>query len=77
MTLLKPAHSNTLQPRPTSRPMSPPPFFSLLAPLRARLESMDRLLTRRENLLSFLVVRFVLMSGMVVGFSWWALNLSP
>ncbi len=50
---------------------------SLLSSLRPRYESFDRIITRRQNLLSFLVVRFVLMSGLVVGFSWWALNLSP
>jgi hypothetical protein len=48
-----------------------------LAPLNARLAAIDRGIMRRENLISFLLVRFVLMSGMVVGFSWWALNLSP
>jgi predicted Na+-dependent transporter len=50
---------------------------SLLSSLKASYESFDRIITRRQNLLSFLVVRFVLMSGLVVGFSWWALNLSP
>jgi hypothetical protein len=48
-----------------------------LAPLNSRLSALDRTITRRENMLSFLLVRFVLMSGMVVGFSWWALHLSP
>jgi hypothetical protein len=49
----------------------------LFGPLNTRLASLDRAMTRRENMLSFLLVRFVLMSGMVVGFSWWALHLSP
>ncbi len=48
-----------------------------LVPLTNRLSTVDRAITRRENMLSFLLVRFVLMSGMVVGFSWWALQLSP
>lgn len=48
-----------------------------LAPLNARIAAIDRVVMRRENMLSFLLVRFVLMSGMVVGFSWWALHLSP
>ena len=48
-----------------------------LAPLNNRLSDLDRAITRRENMLSFLLVRFVLMSGMVVGFSWWAMNLTP
>lgn len=54
--------------------MQTPDFF---APLNAQLSALDRAITRRENMLSFLLVRFVLMSGMVVGFSWWALHLSP
>ncbi len=54
-----------------------PDMLSFLAPIRDRFASIDQALTRRENILSFLVVRFVLMSGMVVGFSWWALKLTP
>ncbi|MFN6131379.1 MAG: hypothetical protein ACK46L_00465 [Synechococcaceae cyanobacterium] len=57
--------------------MQTSPLPSLLSSLKARFDSFDRTLTRRQNLVSFLVVRFVLMSGLVVGFSWWALNLSP
>ena len=52
-------------------------FPSFLTSLKDRVDSIDRTITRRQNLVSFLVVRFVLMSGLVVGFSWWALNLSP
>jgi predicted Na+-dependent transporter len=48
-----------------------------LDPLTNRIRQIDRVMSRRANMLTFLVVRFVLMSGMVVGFSWWALNLSP
>lgn len=54
--------------------MQTPPF---LTSLNTRLSAADRTMTRRETMLSFLLVRFVLMSGMVVGFSWWALHLSP
>ena len=57
--------------------MSSPVLLRLLEPVKTSLESFDRVITRRENLLSFLVVRLVLMSGMVVGFSWWFLHLSP
>ena len=48
-----------------------------LAQLNARITAIDKALMRRENILSFLLARFVLMSGMVVGFSWWSLQLSP
>jgi hypothetical protein len=34
-------------------------------------------MSHRANMIAFLVVRFVLMSGMVVGFTWSSLNLSP
>ncbi|MFM9100522.1 MAG: hypothetical protein ACKOPS_03950, partial [Cyanobium sp.] len=57
--------------------MSSPQLLPVLTPMKARLDAIDRMITRRENLLSFLVIRLVLMSGMVVGFSWWALHLSP
>lgn len=52
-------------------------LLSFLGRLTASYESFDRAITRRENMLSLLIARFVLMSGLVVGFSWWALNLSP
>jgi hypothetical protein len=54
-------------------PMARALFHSLIH----RFSSIETTLTRRENILSFLVVRFVLMSGMVLGFSWYFLNLSP
>ena len=50
---------------------------SLLQPLSRRAEAAEQSLSRPANAITFLVVRFVLMSGMVVGFSWWALKLSP
>jgi predicted Na+-dependent transporter len=52
-------------------------LLSFLDRLKASSESFDRAITQRENVLSLLIARFVLMSGLVVGFSWWALNLSP
>lgn len=46
-------------------------------PLNAHIGIIERVMTRPANTFIFLLTRFVLMSGMVVGFSWWALNLSP
>ena len=51
--------------------------LSLFATFGVRIKALERSMSRRSNMLSFLVVRFVLMSGMAVGFSWWAFNLSP
>ena len=45
--------------------------------LHKRFSDLESALTRRENILSFLIVRFVLMSGMILGFSWYFLHLSP
>ena len=45
--------------------------------LGQRLRAFETAMNRPANTLIFLVIRFVLMSGMVVGFSWWALKLSP
>lgn len=42
-----------------------------------RFSALETSLTRRENVLNFLIIRFVLMSGMVLGFSWAFLKLSP
>ena len=52
-------------------------MLPFITSVQSRFVAIDRALTNRENILSFLVVRFVLMSGMVVGFSWWALKISP
>jgi predicted Na+-dependent transporter len=51
--------------------------LNLLDPLNSRLQALEQTISQRGNMLAFLVVRFVLMSGMVVGFSWWFLHLSP
>ena len=56
--------------------MQPTPA-SPLARLNQRLQSLETAMTRPANTLTFLVIRFLLMSAMVVGFSWWALHLSP
>jgi hypothetical protein len=51
-----------------------------LAPLRAigdRVAAAEAAMTRRENIFIFLVVRFLLMSGMVVAFAWACLDLHP
>jgi predicted Na+-dependent transporter len=50
---------------------------TLLHPLHRRVEGMEQALSQPANAITFLLVRFVLMSGMVIGFSWCALNLSP
>ena len=50
---------------------------SLLQPLSRRVEAVEQSLSRPANAITFLVVRFVLMSGMVLGFSWFALHSMP
>ena len=52
----------------------------LLAPFRAlkqRLDHIETILSRRCNALIVLLIRFVLMSAMVVGFAWYSLELTP
>ena len=50
------------------------PFFSSL---KQHLSAIKSSLIRRENVLSFLIIRFVFMSGMVLGFAWTYLHFSP
>jgi predicted Na+-dependent transporter len=50
---------------------------TLLQPLSRRAEAVEQLLSRPANAITFLVVRFVLMSGMVLGFSWFAFHSMP
>ncbi len=50
---------------------------SFLDSLRRRFATAEDQLSRKANMLIFLVIRFVLMSAMVVGFSWFALDLHP
>ncbi|MFN9547248.1 MAG: hypothetical protein ACK6AD_09300 [Cyanobacteriota bacterium] len=54
-----------------------PPVKNLFDSLNQRLSSIETSLTRRENVLSFLIIRFVFMSGLVLGFAWTFLQLSP
>jgi len=50
---------------------------SLLQPLSRRVEAVEQSLSRPANAITFLVVRFVLMSCMVLGFSWFAFHSMP
>ena len=50
---------------------------SLLKPLSSRVEAVEESLSRPANAITFLVVRLVLMSGMVLGFSWYAFHSMP
>ena len=45
--------------------------------LNQKLAALETSLTRRENVLSFLIIRFVLMSAIVISFTWTFLQLSP
>jgi hypothetical protein len=40
-------------------------------------DAWEPVLSRKGNMLTFLLIRFLLMSAMVVGFSWIALGLVP
>jgi predicted Na+-dependent transporter len=50
---------------------------TLLQPLSRRVEAVEQSLSRPANAITFLVVRFVLMSVMVLGFSWFAFHSMP
>jgi predicted Na+-dependent transporter len=50
---------------------------TLLQPLSRRVEAVEQSLSRPANAITFLVMRFVLMSGMVLGFSWFAFHSMP
>jgi predicted Na+-dependent transporter len=54
-----------------------PTLPSLLQPLSRRVEAVEQSLSRPANAITFLVVRFVLMSGLVLGFSWYAFHSMP
>jgi len=43
----------------------------------SRLDPTEALVSRKANMLTFLVIRFLLMSALVVGFSWSAFGLHP
>jgi predicted Na+-dependent transporter len=56
------------------------PFRHLLTRLQFlndRIRSIEAVMSDRQNMLIFLIVRFLLMSGMVVGFTWASLQLAP
>ncbi|MEB3166514.1 MAG: hypothetical protein VKO65_07570 [Cyanobacteriota bacterium] len=56
------------------------PFRHLLTRLQSlndRIGSIETVMSDRQNMLIFLIVRFLLMSGMVVGFTWASLQLAP
>ena len=48
--------------------MQRPGALTVLESFNSRIKATERLINRRSNMLPFLVVRFVLMSGMAVGF---------
>ena len=53
---------------------------ALLSPFKAlqdRITAIEQAMSRRSSMLTFLVVRFVLMSAMVLGFTWYSLELRP
>ena len=50
---------------------------SIFRSFNQRITSFEATITRRENVLSFLVIRFVVMSGLVLGFSWTFLHINP
>lgn len=53
------------------------PVKSVFEAFNQRITAIETTITRRENLLSFLVIRFVLMTGMVLGFTWTFLHYAP
>jgi predicted Na+-dependent transporter len=53
------------------------PVLHLLKSLKQKLSTSETSLTRKENVFTFLVIRFILMSGLVVGFAWTFLQLNP
>ena len=53
------------------------PLQSFFQPLNRRVEAVEQSLSRPANAITFLVVRFVLISGMVLGFSWYAFHSMP
>ncbi len=49
----------------------------LFASLNTGIQAIERTMSQRSNMIKFLVVRFVVMSGMVAGFAWAFLQNSP
>lgn len=54
-----------------------PSFAVLFSSVNRRLSAAEAVLTRRENVLIFLIIRFVLMTGCVLGFAWTLHDLTP
>ncbi len=52
-------------------------MFRFLRAIQDKLTAIEEVMGRRSNMIAFLLVRFILMSSMVVGFAWWSLSLSP
>jgi hypothetical protein len=50
---------------------------SILQAFKQRISAIETTITRKENVLNFLIIRFVLMTGMVLGFAWLFLHLNP
>ena len=50
---------------------------SLFHPLNRCVDAIEQSLSRPANAITFLVVRFVLISGMVVGFTWYTFHSMP
>lgn len=57
--------------------MQQPDLPASFRTLQERISGFEQRLTDRSNALTFLVIRFLLMSALVVGFTWYALELSP
>lgn len=53
------------------------PYNSVFQAFNQRLSAIETTLTRKENILIFLMIRLVLMAGMVLGFTWAFLHNSP
>jgi len=49
----------------------------LFASLSTGIQAIERTMSQRANMIKFLVVRIVVMSGMVAGFAWAFLQNSP
>jgi len=52
-------------------------FLSRLPRLFPSFDVVEHVLSRKVNMLIFLLIRFLIMSAMVVGFSWVALDIQP
>ena len=61
---------------PAAWGMELPRMFHVLRAIQDKLTAIEEVMGRRSNMIAFLVVRFILMSGMVVGFAWWSLSFS-